>query len=65
MLLQTDELNETYHSLLMTAYARNGQRQAALKQYASLAATLEAELGVKPSRETQSLYESLSLGSPT
>ena len=63
LLLKRDELNETYHSLLMVAYAKSGQRQAAQRQYAQLTEVLEEELGVKPSLDTQGLYEELNLGS--
>lgn len=62
ILLQEDELNEAYHSLLMMAYAKSGQRQAAQRQYARLMRTLEDELGVEPSPETQDLYYNLGLG---
>lgn len=61
-LISRDELNETYHSLLMTAYAQSGQWQLAQRQYAQLAEILETELGVSPSPETQLLYEKLNLG---
>jgi len=64
LLLSRDELNETYHALLMEAYAKSGQRQAAQRQYALLTEILHRELGVKPSRETQDLYHRLNLGSP-
>lgn len=64
LLLQKDELNETYHSLLIEAYAQSGQRQAAQRQYELLTEILAAELGVKPSLDTQKLYEKLNLGSP-
>ena len=63
LLVKKDELNETYHSLLMEAYAKSGQRQAAQKQYSQLTEILVSELGVKPSPETQKLYHSLNLGS--
>lgn len=62
LLLQDDELNETYHSLLIMAYAKSGQRQAAQKQYLRLTAVLRDELGVTPSKETQRLYHELDLG---
>lgn len=61
-LISRDELNETYHSLLMIAYAQSGQWQLAQRQYAQLAEILETELGVPPSPETQLLYEKLNLG---
>jgi LuxR family maltose regulon positive regulatory protein len=65
MLLKRDELNELYHALLIEAYAKSGQRQAAQRQYALLTGILQRELGVKPSPETQQAYHSLNLGPPS
>jgi len=61
-LLRKDELNEIYHSLLILAYAKSGQRLAAQRQYARLTEILEEELGVKPSLEIQTLCKDLRLG---
>jgi DNA-binding SARP family transcriptional activator len=61
-LLRKDELNETYHSLLILAYAKSGQRLAAQRQYARLTEVLKDELGVKPSLDIQSLCKDLRLG---
>jgi len=58
-LLQFDPLREESHRELMTLLARNGQRQAALQQYALCCDFLEKELGVEPAPETESLYRKL------
>ena len=62
LLLKKDSLNEDYHSHLMMAYAKSGQRQAAQNQYALLVKILQEELGVQPCAATQRLYRDLDLG---
>jgi predicted ATPase/DNA-binding SARP family transcriptional activator len=52
-----DPLHEPAQRELMQLYALEGQRAAALRQYAECARILEAELGLPPSEETTSLYE--------
>ncbi len=61
-LLQLDPLRESAHRQLMTFYALNGQRSAALRQYRSCVRTLEEELGVPPLEETMNLYERILAG---
>lgn len=58
-ILATDPGNETVHRYLMAAYAATGYRHLALAQYECAAATLRRMFGVRPSRETLSLYERL------
>lgn len=47
---------EDVHTLLMTAYARQGNRTAVKTQYEKMRAVLKKELGLKPSRTVQDLY---------
>lgn len=54
-----EPLREDAHRLLMTGYARTGNRALALRQYRHCAAVLAAELGVEPMDETSALYRSL------
>jgi len=60
--LALDSLNEEAHRLLMRAYARNGQRHAALRQYQECLRILQSELGVAPEPTTTALYESIISG---
>jgi two-component SAPR family response regulator len=55
--LQEDELREDVHRRIMRLYAEAGRRSAALAQYRDCRETLDQELGVEPSEETQELYE--------
>ncbi len=48
---------ETPYRGLMQLYLQSGDRAAALAQYQSLKQSLNEELGVEPSAETQSLHE--------
>ncbi len=50
-----DELQEPLHRALMEAHGRLGERAEALRQYDTLRATLQRELGVNPLPETESL----------
>lgn len=58
-LVAMDPLREPSHRLLMQIYADSGQRAAALKQYATCAAVLAAELDVEPDAETKALLEEI------
>ena len=53
-----DPANEAAHRLLMTLYARGGDRSAVLRQYDQCVAALERHLGVAPNPETTRLAES-------
>ncbi len=53
--LAHDNLQEPMHRALMEAHARLGARPEALRQYDTLRATLERELGVAPLPETETL----------
>ncbi|MGE5333125.1 MAG: ATP-binding cassette domain-containing protein [Nitrososphaerota archaeon] len=50
-----DILQEPMYRMLMEAHARMGDRASALRQYETLRATLERELGVPPLAETEQL----------
>lgn len=52
--------NEQAHRHLMRLLAEDGQRAAALHQYAACRQALDAELGVEPELQTQRLYQELS-----
>lgn len=58
-LLRLNYCNEEAHRGLMLAYARNGNRGAALKQYQICATILYAELDAKPSHDTVALYQKI------
>jgi len=53
---------ERSHRALMLALARQGQRSAALAQYARCRRILEEELGAPPAAETVALYERIRSG---
>lgn len=57
--LVTDPANETAHQHLIFAFAAQGDRTAALEQFAACERALRDELGVAPSKETRALYESI------
>ncbi|MCP5098146.1 MAG: tetratricopeptide repeat protein [Chloroflexi bacterium] len=57
-----DLLHEAAHQSLMQLYAQAGQQSAALRQYEVCRKTLESELGVEPSGETQLLYKGIRSG---
>jgi DNA-binding SARP family transcriptional activator len=61
-LVALEPLREEGHVLLIRLHALAGRRAEALKTYEQLRATLEAELGVEPSPETQRLYEEVRAG---
>src|SRR5215470_14649473 len=51
-----EPLREDVHRMLMRAYAFTGNRAKAVDQYQKCRRILQAELGVEPMPETQSLY---------
>jgi LuxR family transcriptional regulator, maltose regulon positive regulatory protein len=57
--IEVDPLAETLHRRLMLHYAQHNQLAEALAVYQRLHTSLTAQLGVKPSAETQALYEIL------
>lgn len=61
-LLQIDPLDERAHQQFMLLLALDDRRSAALAQYQKCRAILQEELGVKPSEETQELFEKISQG---
>ena len=61
-LLALDPLREEAHRQLMQLYALDGQRAAALAQFAQCAAILDAELGIEPDEATQALADQIAAG---
>jgi predicted ATPase/DNA-binding SARP family transcriptional activator len=57
--LAVDELAEDMHRTLMTLYAAQGDRPAALRQFERCVLALERELGVSPLPETRAVYEAV------
>jgi len=57
--LQTDDLNEKIHRLLIQLYARIGNRKLALGQFQTCRQILQDNLGIKPMLETQDLYQAV------
>lgn len=55
-LLHCDSLHESTYRTLMRLHVLNGDRATALHIYHTCVTTLEQELGVEPSAETQQLY---------
>lgn len=60
--LRHDSCYEDAHRWLMWGYLARGQRQLALRQYFQCVETLQAELEVTPSPETQALYRQIAEG---
>jgi LuxR family maltose regulon positive regulatory protein len=58
--LETDDLREDIHCLIMRCYFEAGQRSKALAQYRHCERALKEELGLEPSLETRQLYEHIS-----
>ena len=58
-LLALDPLREDVHRQLMRLHAREGRRNAALRQYRACADALGRDLGVAPEDETTDLYHTL------
>ncbi len=57
--LQHDPVNESVHQLIMRCYASMGNVNLVIKQYQTLNALLERELGSQPSPQTTSLFDLL------
>lgn len=57
-----DRLHEPAHQQLMRLYAQLGRRHDALRQYRACAETLDDELGISPSPETELLYQRIAGG---
>lgn len=62
--LEKDATLEIAHRGLMTVFARQGQRDRALKQYGVCLDALAEELGVAPSQETRALYDGIERQQP-
>lgn len=62
--LEKDATLEIAHRGLMTIFARQGQRDRALKQYGVCLDALADELGVAPSQETRALYDEIDRQKP-
>ena len=62
--LQVDELREDVHRRIMECYAEASRRPEALAQYYACRKILKQELGVRPSPETDRLYEQIAGKSP-
>jgi DNA-binding SARP family transcriptional activator len=58
-IMRYDRTRERTHRRLMRLHYLNGDRAAALRQYAQCAAALEAELNASPSKGTMALYEQI------
>jgi predicted ATPase/DNA-binding SARP family transcriptional activator len=61
-LVALDPLHEPAHRTLMALYAQAGQTSAAVRQFAICQETLDAELGIAPSPETQALFDQIRTG---
>ncbi|MEV0093074.1 AAA family ATPase [Streptomyces sp. NPDC050738] len=63
--LVTSPAEEQAHQVLIDAYARQGLRRKAVRQYHLCREALDAELGVRPGPETEQLHQSaLSASAP-
>ena len=60
--LQIDLTREDAHRLLMKLYAGQNQRALALRQYQICRDTLQREIGTRPDRETEALFQQLQHG---
>ena len=60
--LATNSLSEEVHRHLISLYAANGERTAALQQFEQCVVVLERELGVRPLPETRDIYEKVLKG---
>lgn len=63
--LQFEPWNESAHRQLMRAMALQGDRTAALNQFATCRQLLRKELGVEPAAETMALFEQIREGQLT
>ena len=59
VLERIDPLNEEVYGLLMTVYAKMGQRKEVKTKYQTLKANLAKEVGIKPSDKVSELYRGL------
>jgi DNA-binding SARP family transcriptional activator len=59
VLLRGDGCRESAHRLLMTCYARRGQRDQVARQFQRCVARLDADLEITPSAETVDLFRAL------
>ncbi|MFU8774101.1 MAG: BTAD domain-containing putative transcriptional regulator, partial [Anaerolineales bacterium] len=57
--LETEELSEQMHCILIELLAAKGDRRAALDQFEICTALLERELGVDPLPETRAVYQAV------
>jgi DNA-binding SARP family transcriptional activator/tetratricopeptide (TPR) repeat protein len=57
--LETEELSEQMHCILIELLAAKGDRRAALDQFEICTAVLERELGVDPLPETRAVYQAV------
>jgi len=62
--IRVDDLNEAVYRRLLTALARDGERNEALRQYDRLVEKLRSALGVEPDPETRILYSRLRKAEP-
>ena len=58
-ILKENRCDESAHQQLMRAYAAQGRRSEALRQYQLCARILAEELGVQPMQETISLFQAI------
>jgi DNA-binding SARP family transcriptional activator len=61
-MLEADRCNESALRQLMRAYAAEGQRGEALRQYHRSVQVLQAELGVAPMAETTAVFDAVLQG---
>jgi DNA-binding SARP family transcriptional activator len=57
--LETEELSEEMHSILIELLAARGDRKAALEQYERCTTILERELGISPLPKTRAIYQAV------
>jgi DNA-binding SARP family transcriptional activator len=62
--LQRDGSREEAHRGLMRCYATTGRRDLAIRQYRACAAVLAEDLAVRPSPETETLFQAIAQGGP-
>ena len=60
--IQKESILEAAHRELMRCYARLGERGQALRQYQTLAQTMQSELGSPPAPASAALYDQLKRG---
>jgi DNA-binding SARP family transcriptional activator len=62
MLLRADGCRESAHRLMMSCYARRGQRDQVARQFQRCVTRLDADLEITPSAETVDLFRTLTRG---